>query len=345
MSWQRVLGHDTQVQAFDRALRRNRLAHAYLFVGPPGVGKRLFAGELAKALLCETPSEKLQACDRCAACALVGAGTHPDFFAVSRPEDVHELPIEIMRDLCRGFTLKSARGHGKVAILDDADDLNTDAANCFLKTLEEPPPRSVFLLIGTSTERQLPTIVSRCQVVCFAPLPEKLVREILARQGVTDGGLAGRLAQSSGGSPGQALALADPDLWRFRRELLDGMTKTPPDAVGLAGTWNRFVEEAGKDSAAQRRRAGLTLRLLIEFLHDAITLSVGGTPRLAEPDDLRAMRALGESLGAEGLIEAVERCLEADSQIERYVQLALLLEALVDALGRRAQTTSTAGAR
>jgi DNA polymerase III subunit delta' len=345
VSWQRVLGHDAQVQAFDRALRRGRLAHAYLLVGPSGVGKRLFAGALAKALLCETPADRLQACDHCAACALVEAGTHPDFFAVSRPDEAHELPIEVMLELCRNFSLKSARGRGKVAILDDADDLSTDAANCFLKTLEEPPPRSVFLLIGTSTERQLSTIVSRCQIARFAPLPENLVMDLLARQGVTDAGLARRLARLSGGSPGQALALADPDLWRFRRELLEGMIKTPLDTVGLAGKWNRFVEETGKDSAAQRRRARLTLRLLIEFLHDAITLSVNGTPRLAEPEDLRAMRGLAESLGTDGLIEAVERCLEADSQIDRYVQLSLLLEALVHALGRREQTASTAAVR
>jgi DNA polymerase-3 subunit delta' len=330
------------VQAFDRALRRQRLAHAYLLVGPQGVGKRLYAGELAKALLCETPSDRLEACDNCAACALVAAGTHPDFFAVGRPEEANELPIDVMRDLCRGFTLKSARGRGKVAILDDADDLNTDAANCFLKTLEEPPPRSVFLLIGSTTERQLPTIVSRCQVVRFAPLGEKAVMDILRQQGIADVQLTARLARLSGGSPGQALALADPELWSFRRTLIEGLTRWPIDSVGLAGEWLKFVEQAGKEGAAQRRRAGLTLRLLIEFLHDAITLSVAGAPRLTDVDDVRAMRALGETLGTDGLMEAVERCVEADLQIDRYVQLALVLEGLVDALVHPQQ--SAAGA-
>src|SRR5262249_17651493 len=150
MSWRRIRGHEALVQGFTQAWRRGRLAHGYLFSGPPGVGKRLFADELAKALLCEAPPAcRLEACDRCAACTLVAAGTHPDFFAVSRPEDTNEIPIAVMRELCRGLTLKTARGRGKVAVLDDADDLNEESANCFLKTLEEPPPRSVFILVGT----------------------------------------------------------------------------------------------------------------------------------------------------------------------------------------------------
>src|SRR4051812_35565594 len=183
VSWQRVRGHDALIAAFDRAVRRGRLAHAYLFTGPPGVGKRLFAIELAKALLCENPPPhptlspstggegdndkpsppavggegrvrgKLEACDHCAACTQVEAGTHPDFLVVSRPEEKLEFPIEVMREVCRNFSLKSARGRGKVALLDDVDDLNEESANCFLKTLEEPPPRSVLFLIGTDADR------------------------------------------------------------------------------------------------------------------------------------------------------------------------------------------------
>src|SRR5947209_2176225 len=115
VSWQRVRGHDGLMEAFDRAVRRGRLAHAYLFTGPSGVGKRLFAGELAKALLCENPPPGLlAACDRCPSCIQVEAGTHPDFFVARRPEDKVDLPIEVMRELCREFSLKPARGKGKV---------------------------------------------------------------------------------------------------------------------------------------------------------------------------------------------------------------------------------------
>lgn len=339
MSWKRVRGHEARVRAFEQAVRQNRLAHAYLFTGPAGVGKRRFAHELAKALLCEQASpERLEACDRCPSCLQVEAGTHPDYFTASRPEEKLELPIEVMRELCRRFALKSMHGRGKVAVLDDADDLNEEAANCFLKTLEEPPPRSVLILVGSSRERQLPTIVSRCQVVRFAPLPEALVADLLREQELPDPGTIDRLARLSGGSPGQALALADPDLWAFRRQLLDGLTRPQPDSVALAEALTHFVEEAGKDSAAQRRRASLVLRLLIEFLSDALRLGVGGTSRPAEAEDQRALQALAERLEPEALLRVLERCLEGDAQIDRRVQLVLVLEALLDALGQQLKT-------
>jgi DNA polymerase-3 subunit delta' len=336
VSWKRVRGHEAQVRAFDLAVKRNRLAHAYLFVGPPGVGKRLFAGELAKALLCEDPPpDRLEACDRCPGCLQVEAGTHPDCFVTGRPEERLEVIIDVIRELCRRFGLKSARDRGKVAILDDADDLNEEAANCFLKTLEEPPPRSILILIGSSRERQLPTILSRCQVVQFAPLPEAVVAEVLRAQELPDPALLDRLARLSGGSPGQALALADPALWEFRRTFLEGLTRPRPDSVALSRALMEFVEEAGKDAAAQRRRAAVVLRLLIEFLDDALRLRLGCTPRLTEPEDLRLLRELAERLDPERLLEVLERCLEGDAHIDRRVQLVLTLEALLDTLGQQ----------
>ncbi len=343
MSWQRIRGHDAVVRAFDGVVQSGRLAHAYLFVGPSGVGKRLFAGELAKALLCEAPpGPGLQACDACDACLQVEAGTHPDLITAGLPEDSLEVPIEVIRTLCRGLALKPARGRCKVAILDDADDLNEAAANCFLKTLEEPPARSVLILIGTSPERQLATIVSRCQLVRFTPLSPALVAEVLRAQNVGDEAFVERLARLSDGSPGQARALADPALWDFRRTLLEGLTRPQPDTVALARQWTEFLDEAGKEAAGQRRRAALALRLLIEFLGDALCLSLGGTPRLAEPEDLRLLRELANRSDPERLLELLERCLEGDFHIDRRVQLVLALEALLDSLGQKLK--SAAGA-
>jgi DNA polymerase-3 subunit delta' len=339
MSWQRVTGHDCLVQAFTQARRRGRLAHAYLFVGPPGVGKRMFAHELAKTLLCEAmPLEGVpdnrpwQACDVCASCVLVEAGNHPDFFQAGRPEEMNIIPIDVIKELCQGFALTSARGRGKVAILDDADDLDKPGANAFLKTLEEPPPRSVFILVGSSADRQYATIVSRCQVIRFAPLPEGKVIELLRQQGIDDEKMLPGLARMSGGSPGQALALADPGLWEMRRILLEGLSRPQPNPVELAERWNEFVEEAGKEASVQRKRAALVLRLLVEFFHDAVTVSCGGTPRFDEPDEVRLVQELLKRADTERLLTMIERCMEADAHLDRYVQVSLVVEGLLDAL-------------
>ncbi|HYV34429.1 MAG TPA: DNA polymerase III subunit delta', partial [Gemmataceae bacterium] len=302
MSWQQILGHDVQRKAFVHAVQRGRLAHAYLFCGPPGIGKRLFAAELAKALLCENAGANLEACDQCDSCTLVRAGNHPDFFAVARPEDKNEMPIEVMRELCRGFSLKPARGRGKIALLDDADDLNQESSNCFLKTLEEPPPRSVFFLIGTNPERQLATIVSRCQVVRFAPLRDEVVAEILRQQGVTDPALLPRLLRLGRGSPGDALALADADLWAFRKVLLEDLLLPRPDSVALGKKLMEFVEDAGTVTAAQRRRAGQVLRLLIGFFSDALTVSLGGSPRLGDPAEMAMLQKLADRVSPDKLL-------------------------------------------
>jgi DNA polymerase-3 subunit delta' len=336
VSWQQVKGHNALAKAFERVVHRGRLAHAYLFTGPSGIGKRLFALELAQALLCEaSPEGRLEACGRCAACALVRSGNHPDLFLTGRPEGALELPIDTVRELCRSYSLKSARGKGKVAILDDADDFNEESANCFLKTLEEPPPRSVLILIGASRDRQLSTILSRCQVVHFAPLPADLMLAILKEKGVQDPTLLSHLVRLGGGSPGQALALAGPDLWAFRRDFFKGLNQPQPDSVALSRQWMEFVEEAGKDAAAQRRRASQVLRLLVAFFSDALCLSVGGSPPSVEPRELPTLRELAGRLGPEQWLDLLDRCLEGDQQIDRRVQLVLVLEALLDALGQR----------
>src|SRR5947208_4805703 len=186
MVWDRIRGHDAARRQLLAAHTRGRLAHAFLFAGPPGAGKRLFATEFAKALLCDRPPAPLTACDRCPSCAQVAAGTHPDAFTARKPEDKHDLPVEVVREFCANLGRKPAKGVRKVGVIEDADDLNDESANCFLKTLEEPPPGAVLVLLASDSERQLPTILSRCQVVRFRPLGPDDLRAVLADHGVAD---------------------------------------------------------------------------------------------------------------------------------------------------------------
>ena len=335
MTWDRVRGHETIVKSFDSAWRRGRLGHAYLFSGPTGVGKHTFARELARSLLCETPAGQLQACGKCAACALVDAGTHPDLFLAARPEDKVEFPIELIRELIEHLALKPARGGRKVAIVDDADDLNAEAANAFLKTLEEPPPGSVLILIGgPSPERQFSTILSRCQTVGFAPLPNELVAEFLRHQGIADETKLDRLVRVAGGSPGQALALDDESLWEFRKSLLKALESDPVDAFDLATRWNQHVEDAGKEAGVRRRRTSLVLRLLIGMLQDALRIVHGVSPLVADPTESAVLERVGRRLGAEKLMAWIDRAADADVQVDRKVQLELVVEAFADALAR-----------
>lgn len=337
MSWDRIRGQDAARTALAAAFAANRLGQAYLLAGPEGVGKRLFARELAKALVCEQPPAPLAACDRCPGCAQAEAGTHPDLLALRTPEGKQELPTEDMRAFCARLARKPVRGARKVGTVEDADDLNAASANAFLKTLEEPPPGAVLLLVATDAERQLPTILSRCQVVRFAPLPDADVCAVLEAHGVADAPQRERLARLAGGSPGRALALGDGAIWELRQKLLDGLTGPRVSFQPLAELWAKFHEDAGKDSAAQRARAALVLKFLIGAVQRALKLSLGAGVSGLDAGEEARLRAFAQRVGTEGLMELLDRCVEADAHVERRVQLILVVEAVVERFWRHAE--------
>jgi DNA polymerase-3 subunit delta' len=327
------------VEDLRRTLAQGRFPHAFLFVGPEGIGKRMFARTLAQALLCERAREvDLDPCGVCPSCLQVMAGNHPDVLEVERPEDKHELPIRVIRDLCLDLGLKPMRGVRRVAIVDDADDLNDEAANAFLKTLEEPPPGAVLILIGTSAEVQLDTIVSRCRVVRFDPLPPTELAALLREKGVTsDPAEAGRLAQLGEGSVGRAIGLADPDLEHFRRGLIDELADPRGfDPPALAQRIEAFAKAAGKESVEQRGRASLLMGELARFYRGILWQTAGLTPPCPDPADRRAVAALAERLDPEAVFVLADRCLEADYQIHRKAYLPLILNTLTHDLARLA---------
>ena len=184
--WHGIVGHDDVVEQFRRTLAAGRLASTYLFVGPPGVGKRRFAIELAHALLCtESPRQGWSR----AASANRAACLRPAIIRIWRwlgcRRTKSTLPIELFigdkehrnqEGLCHRLGLRPFFGRRKVAIVDDADHFSIPSANCLLKTLEEPPPSALLILIGTSPSRQLPTIRSRSQLMRFQAAGERNCR-------------------------------------------------------------------------------------------------------------------------------------------------------------------------
>jgi DNA polymerase III subunit delta' len=336
VSWHSVRGHDRVVESLKSSLQQERFPHALLFVGPQGIGKRTFARKLAQALLCEThPVAALDPCEICPGCLQVEAATHPDFIESARPEDKHELPISVIRDLCDQFALKPARGGRKVAILDDADDLNDEASNAFLKTLEEPPPGALLILIGTSAELQLETIVSRCQVVRFDPLAASEIAALLIEQGVAqDEADAARLAALGEGSVSRAIGLADAELERFRRSLIDEIAGEHGfDPPALAHRVFANIKQAGKESVDQRRRATLLIGELARFFRGVLWQTAGLAPPCPDEADRRAAIALAEHLEPEDVFVLADRCVVADYHVQRRLYMQLILESLMHDLG------------
>jgi len=344
MTWHGIYGHDDVVEQFRRALGRRRLASSFLFVGPEGIGKRSFALKLAQTLLCQRcPEEEMDPCGECPACLQVVAGTHPDLEVVAKPKEKSFLPLELFigdpdhrmqRGLCRNIALKPFMGGRRVAIVDDADFLNAEGANCLLKTLEEPPPRSMLILIGTSPARQLATIRSRCQLVRFRPLATEVVAELLIREGmVDDGAEARRLAGYSGGSLQRAADLADPELWTFRTRLYEFLAQPTLDSRRLSQAVVGFVDEAGREAPARRRRMRQIVRFATEFYRHLIHGLAGGAP----PEDAGVRgaveRALADWPGDElAACDCLDRCLKASEQIDRNANAATLLECWLDDL-------------
>lgn len=183
MSLQSIQGQPQASGILTRALESGRIANAYLFYGPDSVGKKKAGFELAKALNCET-SGPSAACDHCSACRRIDQGIHPDVFFLEPDAgaSVREpwIKIEAIRDLQKKLAFLPYEGKTKVVLIDGADRINPQAANAFLKTLEEPPIDTIIVLISSNPQQLLPTVASRCQGIRFQPLSESILETILS---------------------------------------------------------------------------------------------------------------------------------------------------------------------
>jgi DNA polymerase-3 subunit delta' len=271
----------------------------------------------------------------------VASLNHPDVELIAKPADKAFIPLELLigdaehrmrAGLCYNIALKPYSGRRKIAILDDADYLNKEGANCLLKTLEEPPPQSVLILIGTSEQRQLPTIRSRCQIVRFSPLNEADVADLLIEKGLCDDPQAARIAAAhSHGSLERAALWCDAELVEFRRDLIMTLSQPTFDAAAAVKLVGQFVDSAGKEAAAKRSRLRLIVSLAEEF-YRAILLEITTGDAPVDEELARSARTAAAWMDEGGPNECLERCLEAYGHIDANANQATLIEWWLDEL-------------
>lgn len=252
--FEKILGQKPAIETLTRALGTGRVHHAYRFEGPDGVGKEFAAFALAQSLVCEAPTPL--ACGKCSACRRAvrlseeepRVPTHPDVVLLERglyppsaigakSAEITSIGVEQIRAVVLSRVgLGPHEGRALTFIVRRAHELSTGAANALLKTLEEPPSATHFILLTHQPKRLLPTIRSRTLPVRFGPLPEKDLASILAAHGKPPG-----LARYAGGSAGAALGLSDEELSRSRDDFVKGVEAAirdphPEGLVLFAGT-------------------------------------------------------------------------------------------------------------
>jgi DNA polymerase-3 subunit delta' len=255
-------------QTLAQRAERGSLPHALLLGGAEGLGKRAFAEAFVRARLCEHPRDGF-ACGSCRTCALLEAGTHPDRVLVTLEENpnTHKLRSEIVVEQIRALSARLAMatqlGGWQVAVIDPADAMNPASANALLKTLEEPTPSSLILLIADQPWRLPATIRSRCQRVDFAFPARAEAEQWLRAQGIPD---ATRALDAAGGNPGRALAFAQNDELQRRDSVardLAALARGRASVYAVAHAWSADeptarLEHAARilHEAARRRAAG-----------------------------------------------------------------------------------------
>jgi len=312
-----ILGQEHALSLLQKALESARLGHAYLFYGPSGVGKKLTALQLAKALVCQGATA--EACDRCASCHKMTTGNHPDVVVIN-PEGA-SIRIEHIRAMQRQLSYKPYESQYTIVIIDGCESLTPPAANALLKTLEEPPASALLLLL-TSKKDALPlTIISRCQQVPFRPLAPPHIRAILIQQGV-DEPTATLVATLAEGRVDTWMQTEISQLLARRHNaytLLQerGSTKNVPLFL-LARQW-----------AGSREQCEEVLHWLSLFCRDLVILKVAATTPLYNHDLQAELASLASSVSVASLLDLFAALEQLRQYLTMNVNPQLTFERLV----------------
>ncbi|MCB2214079.1 DNA polymerase III subunit delta' [bacterium] len=326
MTWQ-IHGHDWAINLLRTHAAGDKLRHAYLLVGPQGVGRRTLALRFAQALNCtkaETPGDY---CGDCRECRQIAAMAHPDM-SVLQPDAGHkDIRIDQVRELQHTLALSPYAAKYRIALLPDFQCATEEAANALLKTLEEPPEKVILLLTADTLESLLPTIVSRCEVIRLRPASIDSAEDYLRSERGLSQEEAHLLAHLSGGRIGAAIHLAEDRATRDTRiEALETMLVMLP-----AKRYERFklAEDLSRPYDKARARAGEVLPIWLSFWRDVFVASSGADLPLINVDFAGQVEEAGHVLDTRTARELVLAHEEALTQLDAYANVRLLLEDLM----------------
>ncbi len=327
-----IIGQSRALSLFQRSLETGSLAHAYLFSGPAHVGKMTLALNLAQALNCQADEPP---CGRCGSCLKIVGGRHADIRIIGldnsddSPEARQRMEISIdqIRDIQHSASLPPFEGRHRVYIIDRAELLSLEAANCLLKTLEEPTGRVVFILLTTNDGLLPETVISRCQTVVLAPAPLHEVETALTENWNVDSEKAGLLARLSHGCLGWAVsAAADDGIIKQRAEWLDRLV----DIIS-ADSEERFAYAAQLATQFGRNRGSVQERLdlWLDWWRDLLLVKAGSSDNVTNIDRLETLSGMSGNYSLAQIREFIERILEAGEQLRLNANPRLVLEVLM----------------
>lgn len=319
MSFRDIIGQESVVNFLQQALRTQRVSHAYLFLGPSGVGKMLTARTLAKALNCQV--EKDDSCDLCSSCQKIDRNLHPDVKILS-PEG-RSLGIEQVRTLQKEISFRPYEGRFKIFILEAVERITHQAANCLLKTLEEPPGEAVLILITSSMATLLPTVVSRCQLARFRLLNSLELEKVLQDKFKFPADEARLLAALGGGSLEKSLSFKTNETLNSRKEMENCWKEI--QKVKFPGIFRQIEEFSRNREKAQKFVDFLTL-----WFRDLLVLRESGKEEyLLNPDYQHWLKTQVSLFSTSRLIEILKELEETRQLLSRNVNIRLALEVLL----------------
>jgi DNA polymerase-3 subunit delta' len=327
MPFETIIGHRSTIASLQTAAARQRLAHAYLFYGEDAIGKRTTAVCFAQALLCERPSDTgladtaLDACGVCRSCRHIHVRTHPDYFVIEPDRELAtpQIKIEQIREIEQQIMYRPLIGDRKICVIDDADRLTIGAANALLKTLEEPPDHSLFLLISSRPASLPATIRSRCQALRFATPVRTDVEAALILKREMRPADARFLAVLSEGRLGEAL---ESDLKTVRAQQRELMDLVNPDSLRSV---TRLLSAA--ESLAKADRAAETLSWISRWIRDLVIIQVGGDrDQLLHVDQVSALERDADLAQTDALLDLLRDIEDTQQQATRHLNLQMALE-------------------